>query len=156
MNAFEGFQFIAILELSKFQSPRYSNGMRNALILILVILLGLGCKREKAPKGIQLREEMRQLVMDISLKAKTLKSNFIILPQNGIELVSETGDTNGPPANSYLSSIDAINREDLLYYYDGEPENPRYKEMSPKAQANIEQQKLLKGAGLQTLPYSSI
>lgn len=64
------------------------------------------------------REEMRSLVIGISQKAKGLHPGFAVIPQNGIELVSTTGDEDGSPVMEYLNAIDGNGQEDLFFGYD--------------------------------------
>ena len=64
------------------------------------------------------REEMRRLVEAISVYTKGMQPNFMIIPQNGHDLVTENGEADGSPVSSYLRAIDGIGREDLLYGYE--------------------------------------
>ncbi len=64
------------------------------------------------------RQDMRDFVQGISAYAKGINSNFIIIPQNGHELLIENGEENGIPAVAYLEAIDGVGREDLFYGYD--------------------------------------
>jgi cysteinyl-tRNA synthetase len=66
------------------------------------------------------RREMRDFVESISLYGKNYKSDFIIIPQNGQELISENGEADGKVISSYLGAIDAVGREDLFYGYTGD------------------------------------
>ncbi len=59
-------------------------------------------------KGVNFREEMRSFVGEISIYAKDVNPNFVVIPQNGIELVSLNGEEDGTPASMYLSNIDAV------------------------------------------------
>ena len=45
------------------------------------------------------------------------EDHFIVIPQNGIELVTLNGEEGGAPATLYLSNIDAVGQEDLFYGY---------------------------------------
>jgi cysteinyl-tRNA synthetase len=69
------------------------------------------------------REYMRDFVEKISIYSKNKKSNFIIIPQNGNELVIQNGEENGPIDTDYVNAIDGVSREDLFYgyYYDNTP-----------------------------------
>jgi cysteinyl-tRNA synthetase len=58
--------------------------------------------------------------MGISAKAKTARPGFAVIPQNGIELVSSTGDEDGAADTVYLNAIDANGQEDLFYGYDND------------------------------------
>lgn len=61
---------------------------------------------------------MRDFVQDISAYAKGIKYDFIIIPQNGHDLLTENGEENGAPAMAYLDAIDGVGREDLFYGYE--------------------------------------
>jgi cysteinyl-tRNA synthetase, unknown class len=90
------------------------------LTLSLQVLLFNGCRSDDPASSIpdlDFREEMRVFVSEISIYSKTLKSDFLIIPQNGVELVTNTGDASGTLSTAYLSAIDAVGREDLFYGY---------------------------------------
>jgi cysteinyl-tRNA synthetase len=70
------------------------------------------------------REEMRKFVQDISTFAKSYNPNFVVLTQNGLELVTkqrEGDEDRVAPARTYMLSIDAILQE-ALYYGVPEPD----------------------------------
>ncbi len=56
------------------------------------------------------RQLMRDFVHKISDYSKNVKSNFMVIPQNGVEIINE----------QYLSFIDGIGQEDFFYGYDGD------------------------------------
>ncbi|WP_185217966.1 endo alpha-1,4 polygalactosaminidase [Sphingobacterium mizutaii] len=92
---------------------------------LLVIFLGLGlltsCTKDEGftPEPDQdFRQEMRKFVMGLSKYAKQSRPEFLIIPQNGIELVSQSGEPTGPAANDYLAAIDGNGQEDLFFGYD--------------------------------------
>lgn len=64
------------------------------------------------------KQEMRNFVIGISTYAKAIDSDFIIIPQNGQELVTSDGEEDGSACTSYLNAIDGVGREDLFYGYD--------------------------------------
>lgn len=66
------------------------------------------------------KQEMRDFVIGISEYAKTIDPGFIIIPQNGSELVTIDGEEDGLACASYLSAIDGVGREDLYYGYDND------------------------------------
>lgn len=66
------------------------------------------------------KDEMRTFVVSLSEWAKGIDGDFIIIPQNGQELVTEDGDGDGEPHAAYLSAIDGVGREDLYYGYDSD------------------------------------
>ena len=63
----------------------------------------------------QYKQDMRTFVQNISAYARTINTNFIVIPQNGHELVTTDGSTTGAPATAYLSAINGVGREDLFY-----------------------------------------
>ncbi len=85
--------------------------------LVLVALIFSACKKDKAPVGIDFRAEMRALVTEISVNARQRDADFIVIPQNGQELLSTTEDASGPLATNYVAAISGISREDLHYGY---------------------------------------
>jgi len=97
-------------------------------ILILVLAVFTAC--DNSDSGIDnnsgtigdrdFKQDMRDFVIGISQKGKTAKPGFIVIPQNGIELVTTTGEQGGNPHLAYLDAIDGNGQEDLLYGYDND------------------------------------
>lgn len=99
--------------------------MKKKMILIsfltlLVLLFIVSCDNENEDEHMDLdyKQKMREFVIGLSEYSKSLNTQFFIIPQNGIELVSENGENNGNPDSLYLSSIDGNGQEDLFYGYD--------------------------------------
>jgi cysteinyl-tRNA synthetase len=63
------------------------------------------------------RQDMRDFVQAISSYAHSFQDEFIVIPQNGNELITEDGEAEGGLAFGYLSAIDGLGREDLFYGY---------------------------------------
>jgi len=63
----------------------------------------------------QYKQDMRAFVQNISAYARGVKPGFIVIPQNGHELVTSDGSPAGAPATAYLSAISGVGREDLFY-----------------------------------------
>jgi cysteinyl-tRNA synthetase len=63
------------------------------------------------------KQRMRDLVIALSGHARDLKPGFIVIPQNGNELLTRDGKLDSPPALDYIRAIDGIGREDLFYGY---------------------------------------
>ena len=76
-------------------------------ILFLAIITVLSCHKNSFP-DVDFRQEMRDFVSAISTYAKSSNPGFIIIPQNGIELVEDA---------AYLSVIDGVGQEELFYGY---------------------------------------
>jgi cysteinyl-tRNA synthetase len=91
--------------------------MKKILSFLAVSLLFVSCRKEVYP-DLDFRQEMRDFVIGISRYGKSIHPDFIIIPQNGIELVSSTGDENGSIDLAYSSAIDGNGQEDLFYGYD--------------------------------------
>jgi cysteinyl-tRNA synthetase len=88
---------------------------------IVILILSLSCKQtDPSLIGVNFREEMRTFVGELSVYAKDVNPGFVIIPQNGIELVSANGEEDGAPASMYLTSIDAVAQEDLFYGYNAD------------------------------------
>jgi cysteinyl-tRNA synthetase, unknown class len=66
------------------------------------------------------RQEMRFFVQLISAWSRTINDSFIIIPQNGNELVTNEQGDSLIPAIDYLNAIDAVGREDLFYGYNAD------------------------------------
>lgn len=64
---------------------------------------------------VDYRQEMRDFVIAIKNEAIGVKSNFLVIPQNGVELISENRKANGVLNIPYLEAIDAHGQEDLFY-----------------------------------------
>jgi cysteinyl-tRNA synthetase len=85
------------------------------LVFALLFLLPISCFKDNIDPVY--RQYMREFVVGISEYAKCRDSSFLIIPQNGIELVSENGEEDGPPSIQYLQAIDGNGQEDLFYGY---------------------------------------
>lgn len=88
------------------------------MILVIFISCGDDDEDENLYPDVNFKQEMRDFVTEISQYAKTKNPNFVIIPQNGHELVSDNGDTDGSPDVNYNNAIDACGQEDLFYGYD--------------------------------------
>jgi cysteinyl-tRNA synthetase len=71
-------------------------------------------------EALEYRQAMRDFVIGISNVAKTENPNFLIIPQNGIELITNDGEDNGPINLAFLNAIDGHCQEDLYYGYDSD------------------------------------
>ena len=94
----------------------------------MVVLL-LACTKTKIIESpddevtIIYKQHMRNFVQEISNYAKNINSDFIVIPQNGQEIITENGNDDDPVVTEYLAAIDGVGREDLFYGYnfDNEP-----------------------------------
>ena len=98
--------------------------MNKSIYLIITITLFFGvlnCDKGSTTdleETKNYREEMRNFVIEISNYAESIKPDFIIIPQNGHELLTINSEDTGNIAVEYMSAIDGIGREDLFYGYD--------------------------------------
>jgi cysteinyl-tRNA synthetase len=90
-------------------------------IVIAMLALTSACSShddDTTAEAVDYKEEMRNLVINISATAKNTSPAFVIIPQNGIELVTQNGEEDGALHIAYLDAIDAHGQEDFLYGYD--------------------------------------
>ncbi len=90
------------------------------LLIISLVFTAVSCgsETESDTGWSDYRQDMRDFVQDISGYAKSAVPGFIIIPQNGHELLTLDGEVTGDPAEDYLEAIDGIGREDLFYGYE--------------------------------------
>lgn len=101
----------------------FTNSSIHQFISFLFLVLFLpSCSKDCDLNGIDFPQEMRNLVSEISRYAKETKPGFIVIPQNGIELVSKNLEPDGIPDSAYLASIDGCGQEDLFFGYDHDDE----------------------------------
>lgn len=77
------------------------------------------------------KEEMRKFVIQISAYARQTNPNFIIIPQNGNEVLTKDGEPDGKVAEDFVNAIDAWGKEDLFFGYEKDnvatkPEDTNY------------------------------
>jgi cysteinyl-tRNA synthetase len=102
--------------------------VRRSFKAAAIIIAGslLGCDQNDAPDSYVYRQHMRDFVVKISDYARTKSASFVVIPQNGLDLVAQDPDGEAPgnlaPAEAYLAAIDGVGREDLFYGYDADDE----------------------------------
>ena len=98
--------------------------LMTSLLLSLFFTL-LSCSDEPDDPPVPERnykKEMRRFVEDLSAWSKAQQTAFLVIPQNGIQLTTTTGDIKGGPDLTYLGAIDAAAQEDLYYGYNNDDE----------------------------------
>lgn len=96
--------------------------MKKLILFAMAMTILFSCKTTCVePENVEYRTEMRNFVIQLGNYAKTFNSNFIIIPQNGSELVGNNADTSSPNL-SYINAIDGIGQEDLFYGYNNDNE----------------------------------
>lgn len=87
-------------------------------VLLVVILCCASCNWwNDDPPDRDYRGDMRSFVIQISDYAHARKAPFIVIPQNGVELVTLDGEHGIDLAQQYLDAIDGLGQEDLRYGY---------------------------------------
>jgi cysteinyl-tRNA synthetase, unknown class len=100
--------------------------IRNIILIIFILFIIdaffiTESSELKANKNkINYREEMRSLVIRISSLAKKIKPDFIVVPQNAMDLAVYNGKPDGGIAEKYMSSIDGTGCEELFYGHEGD------------------------------------
>jgi cysteinyl-tRNA synthetase len=89
-------------------------------VTLILLACTFACGEKDQPKStnIDFRQEMRDFVQGISSYAKSINPDFVVIPQNGPELVTLDGNEDGAVDLVYLAAIDGVGREDLFYGYD--------------------------------------
>ncbi len=98
-----------------------------AIAVVVFLICGCGSDNVAGPPAgnVNYREEMREFVTDIGVYAKGIDNTFIIIPQNGQELITDSGEGDGTPEADYLDAIDATGRESMFYgYYNDDEATP--------------------------------
>ncbi len=92
------------------------------LTALSIWLMASGCLggRVSSFAAPDYRQNMRDFVRAISSYGRGLDSDFIVIPQNGHELLTANGAEDGIPATSYTAAINGVGREDLFYGYDSD------------------------------------
>ncbi len=94
-------------------------------IIVTILLSSLDCRKneyDNYPSQTDYKELMRKFVIGISKYSKHIYPNFIIIPQNGIELMSSNGEINGNISTEYSNAIDGNGQEDLFFGYENDNE----------------------------------
>lgn len=88
------------------------------LLCLLLPILFQGCKKCDL-EGDDYKGEMRDFVISISEYGRSVNPNFIVIPQNGENLLTDAGSSismaTDPIAQAYVDAIDGQAREDLRY-----------------------------------------
>jgi cysteinyl-tRNA synthetase len=94
------------------------------LVTASIALLACSCGDDPTWPGqdIQYRDEMRSFVQDISDHARQHDPGFIVVAQNGIELLTSNGEPTGSLVTDYIQALSGQGQEDLFYGYDADDE----------------------------------
>jgi len=73
---------------------------------ILISILVISCQTSPDLPDRDFRQDMRDFVIRIADTAHITNSSFIVIPQNGQELISLADEPDGPLAINYVAAID--------------------------------------------------
>lgn len=93
--------------------------LRKYIVILSAAVLAQGCSRD-TDRNIAYRDKMREFVISISRHGESLKPGFIVVPQNGLQLLTSEGGGNGLPSVDYIAAIDGCGQEELFYGYDNQ------------------------------------
>ncbi|SDK14574.1 endo alpha-1,4 polygalactosaminidase [Microbulbifer yueqingensis] len=95
--------------------------MNRYLALLLAPLLLVACEFDDLPELTFQREvrdfraDMRELVRDIAIYARERRENFIVVPQDGVELVTTDGLATGALEIEYLDAVDGLGAQGVFF-----------------------------------------
>ena len=99
-------------------------GRANWLVIILAAMTLAGCGDSSSSSGTgstgNVREDMRLFVREIGSYTSATDADFLLIPQNGHDIITENSDPTETPSATYLAAIDGLGREDLLYGYESD------------------------------------
>ena len=90
--------------------------MRKTVFILILFFSIVSCSKNDYP-DLDFKQEMRDFVIGISNYSRLSDPDFIIIPQNGIELITVNGEEDGSLSESYSEAIDGHGQEDLFYGY---------------------------------------
>ncbi len=89
-------------------------------VIAISAALAAGCATGGALDPAFCRGEMKSLVQRLAAWSRGRSPGFLIVPQNGHDLLTVDGDPDGPLDAGYVGTIDGLGREELNYGYDGD------------------------------------
>jgi cysteinyl-tRNA synthetase len=98
-------------------------------LLIVPIILFTSCQDDdddnttSVDGNVNYRQSMRDFVIGLSDYAKSIDNSFVVIPQNGQELITNNGEEDGVLQTAYIDAIDGTGREDFLFGYDNDDES---------------------------------
>lgn len=98
--------------------------MKTSQFVVVIFLIFISCTDSEDiilnPTDSFYRQKMRQFVIDLSQYSKSVRPQFKIIPQNGIQLSTIDGEISSVPSRNYLNAIDGISQEGLFYGYEND------------------------------------
>lgn len=79
---------------------------------VLVACSADGMGTVASPRGA-----MRDFVIALASQARERSPGFLVVPQNGLELLTVDGSASGPVVANYVAAIDGVGQEDVSFGY---------------------------------------
>jgi cysteinyl-tRNA synthetase len=108
--------------------------MKSIIITLVVFSFLVSCGKEK--RSIKTGIKMQEFIIELSNYSKGLKSDFILIPQNGEELLFKNIDGEESLDEDLINAIDGIGVEEIFYNGAFAPDDYRLN-MLLKAKARI-------------------
>ncbi|MFN6075685.1 MAG: hypothetical protein ACK46Y_08950, partial [Fluviicola sp.] len=83
-----------------------------ALFFSLILVSSVACKKRKVEKAAT---KMQEFIIEISKSARSTDPNFIIIPQNGPELLFNNGNEEDGLNTNLIPYVNAFGMEELFY-----------------------------------------
>lgn len=83
----------------------------NRLLILFTFFLLIGCNKKKTEKAAV---QMQDFVIQLSQYSKSIRPDFKIIPQNGIELAFTNGNPEEGLNTNYLDAVDGFGIEELF------------------------------------------
>ncbi|MQY77256.1 MAG: hypothetical protein GH155_06460 [Spirochaeta sp.] len=90
---------------------------RHLLSGLILFAAGIALPAQAEATARDYKQLMREFVQKISRYARGCDPDFIVIPQNGCELLTANGRSGGAASLDYLGAISGIGQEDLFYGY---------------------------------------
>ncbi len=97
--------------------------MKRLGVYIFFALFVISCSKEK--RSDKAAGKMHDFVINITEYARKYNNDFIIIPQNGIELAFNNQDVNDGIHESYTATVNGFGIEELYYNGTYSPDNYR-------------------------------
>ncbi len=90
---------------------------RHLLSGLILFAAGMALPVQAETAAMDYKQLMREFVQKISRYARSFNPDFIVIPQNGNELLAVDGLPGGAASLDYIGAISGIGQEDLFYGY---------------------------------------
>lgn len=84
---------------------------------LILLTAGIVLPAQAEATARDYKQLMRQFVQKISRYARSCDPDFIVIPQNGIELLTADDQSEDAPSLGYIRAISGVGQEDLFYGY---------------------------------------